>query len=121
VKLEFRRLQAAVNQIIEERPPGGFTLAAHVLDREQYLLTVLPDAEGNKKGDRRRFLVEPDAHGRAVEVNRMIGSSFRERAFQASQSPFTLRHTRLTVSLPTAPPNKAASALRTRRVLVPAR
>ncbi len=34
--------------VIEERPPGGFTLSAHVLDREQYLLTVLPDAEGNK-------------------------------------------------------------------------
>jgi hypothetical protein len=30
-------------------------------------LTVLPDAECNKKGDRRRFLVEPDAHGRAAE------------------------------------------------------
>jgi len=44
-----------------------------------------------------------------------------ERAFQASQSVCTLRHTRLTVSLPTAPPNSAASARRTRRVLVPAR
>gem|GEM_PF-4438239 len=51
----------------------------------------------------------------------MIGSSFKERAFQSSQSPFTLRQTRLTVSFPTAPPNKAASARRTRRVLVPAR
>ena len=40
----------------------------------------------------------------------MISSSFRERAFQASQSPFTLCQTRLTVSFPTAPPNKAASA-----------
>ncbi len=28
----------------------------------------------------------------------MIGSPARERAFQASQSPFTLRQTRLTVS-----------------------
>jgi hypothetical protein len=33
---EFWRLQAAVNQIIEERPPGGFTLSAHVLDRERH-------------------------------------------------------------------------------------
>jgi hypothetical protein len=41
--------------------------------------------------------------------------------FQPSQSLFTLRHVRLTVSLPTVPPNKAASARRTRRVLVPAR
>ena len=51
----------------------------------------------------------------------MIGSSFKECAFQSSQSPFTLRQTRLTVSFPTAPPNKAASARRTRRVLVPAK
>src|ERR1700730_3700611 len=36
----------------------------------------------------------------------MIGSSFKERAFQSSQSPFTLRQTRLTVSFPTALPNK---------------
>jgi Recombinase len=38
-------------------------------------------------------------------ISRTIGSSASERAFHASQSPFTLRHTRLTVSLPTAPPN----------------
>jgi hypothetical protein len=36
-------------------------------------------------------------------IRRMIGSSLSERAFQASQSPLVLRHTRLTVSLPTAP------------------
>jgi len=54
-------------------------------------------------------------------MRRTIGSSASERAFQASQSLFTLRHVRLTVSLPTAPPNSAASARRTRRVLVPAR
>src|SRR4030088_1545729 len=36
-------------------------------------------------------------------INRMIGSSVRERAFQASQSPLTLRQTRLTVSFPTSP------------------
>src|SRR5215207_5251482 len=54
-------------------------------------------------------------------INRTIGSSASERAFQASQSVFTLRQVRLTVSLPTVPPNKAPSARRTRRVLVPAR
>jgi hypothetical protein len=32
--------------------------------------------------------------------------------FQASQSLFTLRHVRLTMSLPTVPPNSAASARR---------
>ena len=50
-----------------------------------------------------------------------MGSSLSERAFQASQSLLVLRHTRLTVSLPTAPPNTVASARRTRRVLVPER
>jgi hypothetical protein len=53
--------------------------------------------------------------------SRTIDSSASKRAFHASQSLFTLRQTRLTVSLPTAPPNRAASARRTRRVLVPAR
>jgi len=54
-------------------------------------------------------------------IKRTIGSSASERVFQASQSLFTLRYVRLTVFLPTVPPNKAASARRTRRVLVPAR
>ena len=54
-------------------------------------------------------------------MSRTIGSCANERAFQASQSLFTLRQTRLTVSLPTAPPNRARSARRTRRVLVPER
>ena len=36
-------------------------------------------------------------------IRRTIGSSASERAFQASQSVFTLRHTRLTMSLPTRP------------------
>jgi hypothetical protein len=54
-------------------------------------------------------------------ISRTIGSSASERWFQACQSACTLRQTRLTVSLPTPPPNKAASARRTRRVLVPDR
>src|ERR1700693_2524188 len=54
-------------------------------------------------------------------IRRTIGSSASERVFQVSQSLFTLRHVRLTVSLPTVPPNTAASARRTRLVLVPAR
>jgi hypothetical protein len=54
-------------------------------------------------------------------IKRTIGSSASGRAFQPSRSAFTFRHTRLTVSLLTTPPNTAASARRTRRVLVPAR
>src|SRR5271168_2152304 len=46
-------------------------------------------------------------------ISRTIGSSASEREFHASQSPFTLRHTRLTVSLPTSPPNTLRSARRT--------
>ena len=49
----------------------------------------------------------------------MIGSSVSERWFQGSQSPFILRHVRLTTSLPTAPAKTAFNARRTRRVLVP--
>src|SRR5712691_2467604 len=47
-------------------------------------------------------------------MSRTIGSSASERAFHASQSLFTLRQTRLTVSLPTAPLSTAVSARRTR-------
>src|SRR6516225_920593 len=54
-------------------------------------------------------------------INRTIGSSASERAFQASQSLRTFRHTRLTTSLPSPSANSALSARRTRRVLVPAR
>ena len=64
---EFRRLQAAIDEIVEKRPPGGFAFAAHVLDRQENLLAVLPDAEGDEQGNRGRFLVEPDAHDRAIE------------------------------------------------------
>src|SRR6516165_7534835 len=56
--------------------------------------------------------VEDQAH------NRLFGE---RTGVPASQSPFTFRHTRLTVSLFTAPPNSAFSARRTRRVLMPAR
>ena len=54
-------------------------------------------------------------------ISRTIGSSTSDRTLQASQSPFTLRQVRLTTSLPTGPANTAASARRTRRVLVPER
>jgi len=43
-------------------------------------------------------------------MRRTIGFSASERAFHACQSLFTLRQTRLTMSLLTAPPNRAPSA-----------
>jgi hypothetical protein len=64
---KLRPLQAAFDEAVEERPPGGVAFAAHVLDRQEDLLAVLPDAEGDEKRDRRRFLVEPHAHDRAIK------------------------------------------------------
>ena len=43
-----------------------------------------------------------------------MSSSDKSRACQLSQSVFTLRQARLTASLPTLPPNRPASARRTR-------
>ena len=54
-------------------------------------------------------------------ISRTMSSPDKSRACQLSQSVFTLRQARLTASLPTLPPNRPASARRTRRVLVPAR
>jgi hypothetical protein len=50
--------------------------SAHVLDRQENFLAVLPDAEGDEQRNRRRFPVEPDPHDRAVEDqpdDRLIG------------------------------------------------
>ena len=76
--------------------------------------------QDDKQRNRSGFAVEPNANHCTVE-DLTIGSSASERVFQASQSVFTLRQVRLTVSLLTAPPYRAVNARRTRRVLVPAR
>ena len=113
---EFRRLQAAIDEIVEERPPSRLALPAHS--------TFWPSC---RTPSARRseidvaFLSSRTRTAVPSRMSRMIGSPASDLAFQASQSPFTLRQTRLTVSFPTAPPNKAASARRTRRVLAPAR
>src|SRR6266542_778704 len=90
--------------------------------REPFLKTrstrVVPDSPDHMTVQLQRRIVRLILDGTVVRI-RLDRKS--ERAFQASQSAFTFRHTRLTVSLPTAPPNRAASARRTRRVLVPAR
>ena len=64
---EFRRLQSAPDEIVEQRPPGRLALAAHVLDRQQHFLAVRAHAERDEQRDRGRLLVEPHAHDRAVE------------------------------------------------------
>jgi hypothetical protein len=73
----------------------------------------LPDVRG--------LLVETRLDAVPSRINRMMSSSARLRAHQASQSTFTLRQARLTTSLLTAPLNSANSAHFTRRVFVPAR
>jgi hypothetical protein len=42
---EFWRLQAAVNQIIEERPPGGFALSARSRERNRLTRSRVSTAE----------------------------------------------------------------------------
>jgi len=117
---KLRLAQPALDKIVENGAPGFAGLAAHVFDRQQHLLTVLANPEHDQEHDRGGLAVDPDPHHGAIEDqadDRLVS----ERAFQASQSAFTFRHTRLSVSLPTAPPKTAASARRTQRLLVPAR
>ena len=58
---------ATGQQIVEHGPPGGFGLAAHVLDREHHLLAVAADAEGNQQGNGRGPPIEPDLDHSAVQ------------------------------------------------------
>src|SRR5947208_9128470 len=118
---ELRIPQAALDEIVENGAPSLGALAAHALDGEKHLLAVVTHAKDDQQRDRGRFAIEPYPHHRAVEDEADDWLLGQRAAFQASQSLFTLRHVRLTVSLPTVPPNSAASARRTRRVLVPAR
>ena len=64
---ELGRLQPAGDEIVEQRPPGGLALAAHVAHGQQHLLPVATDTEDNQQRDRCRLLVQPDAHDGAVQ------------------------------------------------------
>ena len=61
------RLQTAADKVFEKRPPGGLVLPAHIFDRQKDLLAVVSHTQGNKQRNRRRFLVHPNTHHRAVE------------------------------------------------------
>src|ERR1700739_4091980 len=118
---ELWRAQPSLDEIVENGAPPLAGLATHVLDGQQHLWpssrtpsTTSSTIEVAFRSSRTRTTVPS-------RIKRMIGSSASGRAFQASQSALTFRHTRLTVSLLMAPPNTAKSARRTRRVLVPAR
>jgi hypothetical protein len=73
---EFRRLQTARNEIIEQSPPGRFAFPTHVLDRQQYLLAVAAHAKRQEQRDRGCLLVKTHAHDRAIKNkadDRLIG------------------------------------------------
>src|SRR4029450_347114 len=64
---QLGRPQPASSEIVEQRPPGGLALAAHVLDRQQHLPAVGTAAEGHQERDVAGLAVEPDPDDRAVE------------------------------------------------------
>ena len=116
---QLRRSQSAPDEIVEQRA-SRLDFAAHGLDRQQNFLAVRPHAKRDKQQTEVAFLSSRTRATVPSRINRTIGSSASERAFQASQSPFTLRQVRLTTSLPTGPAKTALNARRTRRVLIPA-
>ena len=119
---QLRRSQSAPDEIVEQRTPGRLAFPAHALDHEQHLLAVGAHAKRHEQQQIEVALLSSRTRATVPSrISRTIGSSASERAFQASQSPFVLRQTRLTTSLPTGPANTAFNARRTRRVLVPAR
>src|SRR5437879_5127473 len=68
--------QPALDEVIEDSAPGLGALAAHALDREQYLLAIRAHAENDEQRDGGCFAVEQDAPHRAVETeqhDRILG------------------------------------------------
>jgi hypothetical protein len=117
---QFGTTQTTLDEIVEHRTPGLGALAAHALDCEQNFLAIGAYADDDEQQDRGRFAVEPHAHHGAVENephDRFIG---QRTGIPRIPVVLHLAQTRLTVSLPTGPPNRAPRARRTRRVLVPA-
>ena len=59
--------QAALEEVVEDRPPRLGALAAHALGGEQHFLAVRPHPDDDQQRDRGGLAVEPHAHHRAVE------------------------------------------------------
>ena len=96
-------LNPRLTEIVEQRAPGGLAFPAHacrIASSSFWPSARTPSA--TRKRDRGRLAVEADTDNRAVEDQPHDRRSPSGRAFQASQSPFTLRHARLTTSLPPA-------------------
>ena len=107
---QLRRSQSAPDEIVEQRTPGRLAFPAHALNREQHLLAVGAHASATSNEIEVALLSSRTRATVPSRISRTIGSSASERAFQASQSPFVLRQTRLTTSLPTGPANTAFNA-----------
>jgi hypothetical protein len=96
--------QATPDEIVEHRPPGLALLSPPMLltasnafwPSTRTPMTTSSEIAVALRSSRTRITVPS-------RMSHTIGSSANERASHASQSLFTLRHTRLTVSLPTAP------------------
>ena len=54
---ELRTAKAAAREVVQDSSPGLRGLAAHPLDGEQHLLSVLAHADDDEQRDRRGFLV----------------------------------------------------------------
>ncbi len=73
---EFRPLQTASGQIVEDTAPSFGAFTAHALDREQNFLSVGTHAQHDEQRNRSGFAVEPNANNRAVEDqadDRLVG------------------------------------------------
>ncbi len=118
---ELRRLQTTGEKVLQDMAPGRLGLPAHVLTASRTFWPSRRTPTATSSGtdvtrlSRRALTPVPS------RISRTRSSPDKSRAYQLSQSVFTLRQARLTASLPTLPPNRPASARRTRRVLVPAR
>lgn len=109
---ELGPTQPALDEVVEHGAPGIDALAAHAPDGEQDLLAIRAYAEDDQQRDRGRLAVGPHANNGAVEDqshNRLPG---QRAAVPAVPVALHLAYVRLTVSLPTVPPNKAAGARR---------
>ena len=111
---QFRRLQAPLDEIVEQRPPGRFaSLSPPIFFTANS--TFLPSRRTPMATRREIDVALLSSLTRTTvpsRMRRMIGSLATDRLFQPSQSPLTLRHVRLTMSLPTPLANTAARARR---------
>ena len=73
---QFRGLQAACNQVVEQRPPGRLAFAAHAADRKQHFLSVRADAERDQHRDRVRRDLGGDV---ALFAHGQLGGLFAAR------------------------------------------